>query len=378
VKRNMLLAVVCALMVGLVSCLDFDEQEIYAEHDQKADRLLFLICYRGLYQGAGDAPATEQLEKAVQNEGVALLSHWPFSGYLKEVREQLAAPPKADDDTPAEIRKDALALLGHIKALQGGFFVDLKGRLCGSQVLIIEKPGEAIPLSNRLISAAIIHEAQKNPPQDEQGRLALDLARKNHVWVSLKGQSIVMSMPMPEEQFAQGREQLVANLIGGGDYATDALRKQALRDILSNPVFVWHEDSMLSVKVGVEGRPWRCVTKPALGKYQPNLMEHVKDKYGLHLEENIVKYLSNPDAPAQTEAEQAAKLIAPRLKKTDLVLFLVRALKEKPSEALRARLRAVPLKPELQQEGEVTDDQRLALWENWLRGEALPRPPEKK
>ena len=354
------------LLGAVVGCLDFDEQEVYGEHDQKADRMVFVIQYRGLHATKEIEQAEQQFREAVRGHTVALMGNWPFSFGMDEARASLSAPPEEGEKTPPQLRKDLLQLVERMEVLNAGFYLDSAGRVCGAQVVTIEKAADTIILANRIINGAIIYRAQQEAPKDAYGWMIVECARKGQTWLELKGQSLIVSVPLPEKELAELRPKFVMSLADSAEVDI-GLELHGLKQLLSNPVMVWHEDATLRVKVGFEGQPSRHVTKPRQGKYRGNLVEHVQGTYGFHVVENVARYLVDPAAPARSEAERAAKLMAPRLSKADLVGVLVSRLKDAPSGELWAKLRAVPAEPEMQAAAELGDRERLALWERWLK-----------
>jgi hypothetical protein len=355
------------------ACLDFDEQKIYAEHDEKADQLIFVIQYEGIYATGEAGEAQNQLGEAVQNKTIALGGNWPFAFPIEKLKKELAGVPDVNDKRPPDLRRRMLDLLNRITVLNGGFYHDAAGRLCGMQVVVIDRANDTVALANRLINEHIILQAVQEGAVPEGGfkLAALEAARKGHTWLTLKGNSLIVRAPMPEAEAAEGRAEFFANIKPDGD-ATPGEQLQWLKTMLSNPVYVWHEDNTLSVKLGHEGRPGRYTGKAPRGKYNHNMDEHVLYKYGFKLDELLARYLADPNAAANTEAEKAARIMAPRLAKAELVRVLVERIRVAPNDALRKLLRDVPLEPEIGQQ-ELTDEQRLEAWANWLKEQAQPQ-----
>jgi len=362
--KLVVIALAVALAAVLAGCLDFDEQELYAEHDQKADQIILVIQYRGLHATKELEQATTQLAEAVEKKTVALMANWPFAFPIEEMKKDLAEPAEEGDETPPQLRKDFLTLVGRIKVLNGGFYLDPAGRLGASQVVIIEKAKDSIALANRLINAAIVFRYQQEPPDDAYDKMAVELARKGHTWVTLKGHSLIVEAPMPEEILAEGRADFVSGILDDEDLAAE-LRLLGLRRLLANPVLVWHEDQTLRMKLGLEGRASHYTTKPQGGAYEANLVDHVRETYGIRQDALVARYLVTPDAAAETEAEQAAKLMAPRLSEFDRVRTLVSAIKAKPTGELWAKLTGGAA--DMKARDAKRDQEQLRHSEEWLQ-----------
>ncbi len=99
---------------------------------------------------------------------------------------------------------------------------------------------------------------------------------------------------------------------------------------------------MVSFKVGLPSRPFTLNSRPRQGDYAPNLVDYIKEKYGFDLDARLARYLQKPDAPAEAEADRAAKLMAPRLTPQQRARVLVEQLQAAPSDALWDLLRKTP------------------------------------
>jgi len=371
-RRERLIAIlgVVLLAAAAAGCLDFDEQVVYGEYDEQNDRVVLVIAYLGLYEteqeGLGAGRADQQLREALDGKTVALFGNWPFAFPVGTLRAELARPAEeAEDGIPPDLRPRLLELLERVRVLNGGFYTDAEGRACGAQVVLIERASDTIPRANALFNDALVRglEAKRHRSPSEQ--LILAAAREGHTWMRLKGHSLIVACPLPEEELREGRGDFVSSLVEQA-FTDDQVRLRGLRDMISSPFFVWHEDDMLTVKLGLERTPSFLVFKPRHGRYSPNLLDHIRDTCGFELDGLLARYLADPEAAAETEPEQAAQLIAPRLPKRELVRVLVRALRAEPTAALWTRLREMPVEEGMPKPGELTDQELLERWEAWL------------
>jgi hypothetical protein len=219
-----------------------------------------------------------------------------------------------------------------------------------------------------VINQAILQDRTPKELLDEaRARIRAERAQQGFAWLRLEGNSLVVHLPLPEKELAEGRPEFVSGLFrpladGKPGYLAE------LRDMLASPVLVWHEDDLLRIRLGLVNAPSRLVTRPAQGYYVPNLIDHVTAGYGLRLDEALARYLVTPDAVAESEEEQAAQFMAPRLTQRERVRVLVGRLHAAPSDALRKLLRAEgtpPGSPALL--GTPSDEFLLRHWERWLR-----------
>jgi len=386
-NRTLLAAVAGVLLGALVlGCLEFDGQTAYLEYDKARDRLLVIINYQALYSARSggcfstDVPgeatlgdieqAKGQLADALRDKTVALLGNWPFALHLRTLPDELR---QADHEMPERVRKDLLSILDHVTVQDGGFYEDAAGRPCGAQVVVVERASEAIRLLNRVINGALMAGADElraepgNPDEKLMVEMWLQAARGHHTWIELDGNSLVATVPIPEQTVQMLREERGREIAASKQEEWEA-RLRDLASLVSDPVWVWHEKDMLKVRCGLVTKPWGLVTRARQGEYRPNLAQHIRDTYGFHVDENLARYLLHADEPAETEAELAARTMAPRLTQAERVRVLVHQLKTTPSEDYWAMLRAEE-RPAAEEgkAAKLSDDELLKFWEGWLR-----------
>ena len=359
------------LLTVCAGCLDFEEQKARIEHDQERDRLVIVVNYYGLYDDEADAGSlgedakgAVQLKAAMESDSVALFGNWPFEFKLKQMRSDLVEPDDGMKDVPAELRRDALALLERVHLRNAGFYVDPAGRVCGGQVVVIERARESVELFNSVLSRLLLVLAERENASFPDG--VLEYARRNHPWLSLKGHSLIVRFPCTEEEFAEHRQDVVDGALEDVREAQADIAIRALEDMLTMPVLFWHEDGMARVKCGLEAKPSVLILKPRTGEYEPNMAEHIQQSYGFHLDDNLARYLLDPDAPAETEEEEAARMMAPRLTKLERVRVLVHQSATRADEQSWALLGQEPPAGGMNIPAEASDAERLELWRQWL------------
>lgn len=372
--RSRVIALIAAAAFGslFAGCLEFDEQTVYVEHDAPNDRLILVLDYKGLYAGdlatdeggreVAGGEAVLQLREAVKKRTAAFVDNWPFAISVREVREKLADEDKLQ--LPPELRDGLIRLLQHVEVLNGGFYVDGEDRICGMQVVIVERVSEFIPLANDLINRAILLDAAERSA-DHVGpmqRAAAEWARAGRPWLSMSGHSISCAVPVPEDVLREGRPEGVGDLLreAGGE---EALVLRSICDVLSGPIWALHEDDVLKVKAGYQSRPCTLVTRPRQDDYRGNLVDHIRDTYGLELVPAMATYIADPDAAAETEAERAAKIIAARLPAERRALMLLKQTEVKPAPACYEALRVEALQLGFEApETELADGELVEFW----------------
>ncbi len=371
---------VLLLACVLSGCLEFDEQTIYLEHDQANDRLLLIINYRGFYAAEGTKrdieSSREQLKEALQNQTVAFVGSWPLSFSLRELRQELKDPPGGDaKELPAEVRQNLLHFLERIHVYNGGFYADIEGRPCSAQVLIVEQISKTIPLVNGIISArmplVMQESATEDPLEALAERMLLEYAAEGGTWVKLKGHSLIVSFPLPEGILKELRREIVEDISKAETETEQADLLFKVEWVVQNPILLWHEDSVMLVKLGLESESSVFLTSLHSDDYRPNLVERIAETYGFHLDALLARYLAEPGAPVKSEVEKAAQLMASRLTKPERIRVLIHQLKTNPDEKLREILKrekfpeSQPRKPE-----EMSGQELLHFWEAWLREQA--------
>jgi hypothetical protein len=370
------------LALAAAGCLEFDKQTIYFEHDQAKDRLIMVIEYGGLYaqkeNGQVDvAQARQQLDEAVKDREAAFFGNWPWLWSSSRIRQQMADPKQQDPDMTQSERDKLKRLTDLVTVLNAGFYTDAAGRACGAQVVVVEPVTEALDLINGAINEQVLSEAGQEPAdkQSEFGRLAAEAARNGHRWVELDGNSLTVRLPMTEDLLRRDWAESVADVLRDEGGAPTPL-VAVLRQFLSTPMFIWYQDGVLSFKLGLPSRPFTLNSRPRQGEYQPNMADYIKEKYGFDLDARLARYLEKPDAPAEEEADRAAKLMAPRLTLEHRVSVLVQQLQSAPSDALWDLLRKTPAPPGVTFRPETaSDEDLLESWQAWLSKQAGSEAP---
>lgn len=380
------LAVVAALALAVAAgCLEFDEQTVYFEYDRHRDTLLMIVNYSGLYAAAENGrpdieDSQNQLEEAIQVKRAAFFGNWPWLWSSEDVRKEWS-DAEQHTDMPHGVREKMVRLTELVTVLNGGFYSDAAGRICGAQVVVIEHASEAINLINDAANGALLADQANDPAKrhTEFEELAGQYARRGHRWVDLDGNSLIVRIPATEKMVKEKWAEVLEDVSNTAEMRQPDFYVQLAQvlQVLSTPAFLWYEDGVLKGRLGLPSYASLLHTRPAQGKCQPNMVDYITQKHGLDLDARIARFLLAPDALPDTEADKAAKFMAPRLTKAERVRVLVHQLRAAPSEPLWAMLRQEPLPGDTKAAPTaMTDDARLKLWESWLKKQApAPVPP---
>lgn len=169
------------VLLGLVGCIEFVEEEVRWRYLPQEDVLLMTLTYEGIHGGAGkrgsgkaagEKPAAgdlkdqeiQQLEEVMGGGRAFFFNNWIFEfnrGYLEKA---LAEFGDADDLANAQL----LDLVLKEAVLQNvGFFLDADGRLCGAQTMRIGNVGKLLELSSRVVADKLLAEIHKTLDGDQ-------------------------------------------------------------------------------------------------------------------------------------------------------------------------------------------------------------------
>jgi hypothetical protein len=187
-----LLALTLMLLTGCD--LEFPEQEVILLHDTKADRLDFLLVYRGVTASSDDrrdvADAVSAATRILGGRREFMLLDWPLHWDLDG----------KDKDVPQWLRKN-------VKLERVDTFVDAKGRLCAYQLFTMSKVSEGLRLLNEAIAASILEAHQKGKLEkgvDVLGLVELygflDQAAAGLPFLRLEKGRLMVDVPMPSQE----------------------------------------------------------------------------------------------------------------------------------------------------------------------------------
>ncbi len=189
-KRNISIAVLA--LVLLTSCdLEFPEQEIYFQHDEKADRLDVLLVYRGV-TASSDSPGNVKKGVAAAKRFLAgrrefMILDWPFYWDLDA----------EDKDVPKWLRQ-------HVSLVRMGTFTDEHERLCAWQHLRLERVSDGFRLLNQAIVKGILEAHKKGRLEKELSGFGpeaattyLDQAVAGRPFMRLEKGRLLVEVPAP-------------------------------------------------------------------------------------------------------------------------------------------------------------------------------------
>jgi hypothetical protein len=148
-----------AVALALTGCIEFDRQTMTYEHDAQADTLRIHQTYHGIY-GADDVTQLsgkerEQLADVMKGQRTFFFANWIFELNVGAFKESLAseAIPKTNSLEEALRRAETnllTLLVANVRVENGKFYLDDKGRPCGTQRVTIRNVSKLIAAGNEL------------------------------------------------------------------------------------------------------------------------------------------------------------------------------------------------------------------------------------
>lgn len=277
---------VSLVLLLLCSCVDFDEQTVYFFYDKQKDELHLLVLYQGIHSNENVAESKKDLTKFVTTDWEIAIHSWIGHITKEEIKETIN-----DENTPVAAKKLITFFLENITVTNGKFFHDKDKRLCGYQIVTIKNTSKHIELLNKLISESVPEQINKNEEpfgelNNELNKKSIDLittaARKNHQWIKLVGQSIQFSFPISDEDFVKTKTALLEVL----KYYEEEGYKNIGDYFSRNEIAFTRDGKFVTLILGNKGvnRPIQVLVRPEEEKYQDNLVEFAKEKFGISSE----------------------------------------------------------------------------------------------
>ncbi|MCA8973726.1 MAG: hypothetical protein KDC98_03345 [Planctomycetes bacterium] len=182
------------VLLLLGGCLEFDAQEITMRYDEKADRIDFLVVYRGIFLEAGSSTqgdkmdgAFADLQEVFDNGQSFFWCNWPL---------------KIDPvDPPAA----TAALAAHLEVEIGGFFTDPKGMLNGYEFVRIARAKEFLQKLNTLLEVvaqgAMLGGFRGIKLDADSRELMTEFVRSGEKMVTVEAGRIQLRLPLSSSDF---------------------------------------------------------------------------------------------------------------------------------------------------------------------------------
>jgi len=194
----------------LPSCLEFDAQDVFVHHDPVQDQVDILFVYRGLYaeskadDSKGMEEALDHVEEALKSGAFAFWSNYPWR-----------LRPRHD-------KSHMQILAQHLQVENGSLFKDADGRLCGYQMVRLQKVTRlmekvntvlALTLETKILAAGSWPLLPNHPVDDESRERLTDFLRARTPILRFRGACLELQLPLSEADSRWLREQVARSLL---------------------------------------------------------------------------------------------------------------------------------------------------------------------
>jgi hypothetical protein len=267
-----------AVALALTGCIEFDRQTMTYEHDAQADTLRIHQTYHGIY-GADDVTQLsgkerEQLADVMKGQRTFFFANWIFELNVGAFKESLAseAIPKTNSLEEALRRAETnllTLLVANVRVENGKFYLDDKGRPCGTQRVTIRNVSKLIAAGNELTRRDLEVKLKRGETAEERELINAALARPEPFF-TLTGQQIRYRGPLSRAEFDQ---------LG----ADDPKLKHFISEFIRQGGTMAHENGEVRLRFGRTDAKRETVTLPMASKenYRPNAAAHLRETHGL-------------------------------------------------------------------------------------------------
>lgn len=282
------------LALCLSSCIEFEEQELLYNHDEKKDEIRMTLRYEGIFgnleggintQKKPDDKATpdklnqkqvEQLASVLKGGRAFFFSNWIFEYDRRALPQMLIEaknkPPEGKVFGKPE--KDLIeALMKDVAIENVGFYKDEDGRLCGAQTFKLSNASTVISLANHVITRQMraklpdFRKELEEPGDKEFSKESLDLMEEKFKgvfpFIQAEGNLVTLQLPLVPSDAQRISEDLL----------------KELRESLNEGTRIEIQDQALALKIGDKEDTLGKVRQKCFVGYFPNAFKHVKEKH---------------------------------------------------------------------------------------------------
>lgn len=195
-------AALTMILLTINGCVELTGQRLSWRYDAEKDELTALLFYDGIHNTKDDDTNTPEKLAAFIKNGDIMLGDW--FGYIflpAKMREELDKPDSNLSPTVRKLNEQALKSV-HAHAI--GYYRDAAGQIGAVQSITISDASKLVAAFN-----AWMNEQQADQDVDTHSstfrteRLMHKAAKKHHQWLTLDGNSIVLTMPVDRGEWAK-------------------------------------------------------------------------------------------------------------------------------------------------------------------------------
>jgi len=294
-----------SLGVFLSSCIEFEREEIRYRHDATADQLRITLKYEGIF-GGSSAPLAppdeakkprgpkeltdqqkEQLESVLEGGRAFFFSNWIFeydSSSIRETLEKFKTGELEHGDSPfgKPEKKLLLAALQDVELTNFGLYVDEKGRLCGTQTLVVKRFSNFLDLANKVIRRQVAHGIREQRDKVKPGEahpesapsqktigLLENACDKGHNFLTMQNGRLVVSVPLADREYLEFKQKVLEKEPNPDDPS----------DELPEGVSATYRNNVLTLVLGKMTDGVAAMRKKCFADYSANALRYVRDKH---------------------------------------------------------------------------------------------------
>lgn len=314
-KSLLFILLLSLLSITVPGCIETIAQRISVNYDQKNDVLNMLIFYDGVYYTSGmslrnnnkpDADTMKNdLDRFIKLKKVMIghtLATFDKSTLKNILGNNENMPPRRKVFLNRTLESIAVEFHSHYRTA--------KGQIGMVQHVKISNASKWVKSMNDMLNEFIIEERAKAPDRamelyPQLAKLWLKAAEAGHQWISLKGQSIKLNVPIHKGEWAAFKAAALAQGLdwiykkGGRDEADRTSPKSnivlAISQMLTSvPMSYTETNREVAVVIGAWDVPNTFRMKIDENKtYQPNLVEHMPELLPERLYDRVNKALKD-------------------------------------------------------------------------------------
>jgi len=303
--------------VALTACIEFDAQEVHLHYDGEDDRLDIMLVYHGLFAEGNDVQdAANQLDEAMLEGDFAFWSNWPLK------------VETVDGNRGALLKR-------FVEIENGGLFTTPAGTLGGYQFLRVRNVEQLVRAANTVFSLYVQTQvlagkgvAAGHEFDEETRDLIQDHLRGREHWFEFDGAALRLTLPCSAADhrwlMSQGVDRILDGVISSirsrlqtqrvvearaqdeevGDYSDFSVNTSSqefsldklesllevspfVRFFVDNPCSIMREQGRTTLIIGIAGTKQQTVHKAPSGRYEPNLLDHLRQTGKHKIEDGV-------------------------------------------------------------------------------------------
>ena len=298
-RRKLSILLAAGFFIAITACIEFESQSVSFRHLPDKDTLLIIQQYNGICGGNKKEGLSKdeigQLDTLMTSAQTFFFSNWLLQYDREEsikIIQRLSKPAEPDDrlNDPAareRLRVFNKLLVDNITILNGQFYLDQKGKLCGIQKITIANISKILAAANNSIRDLILSELADGVDgfsefSDETRHLLRQAAGGNQSFLQIEGNRLTFRWPI-------ALDDVIKHILN--ENKEDKEDGFWFRNFARGGLEFAYVKNNACFSIGSKDAPFSSLTAVSLGKvdYTPNAVQHVKTKFKLQEGFDIAK-----------------------------------------------------------------------------------------